>query len=204
MPILWRRISIIRVAGLQQVLAVEQDLAAGRFDQPRQAAHQRRLAGSRQPHDDEDLALADVRDRPARTAPTRPGRMASVSGCRHAAARKAARRQRRTVSRHCGRRAWLRERHEYPVGNASCRSGPGQNRRNPFRGDRQPGGPTGDAGSQTARSDEGLLADPLRPAGFVGVIHSPTTSSTVLPSRSTSVIIAPISSLSMVNALIAS
>ena len=38
----------------------KQDLAGGRFDQPRQAAHERRLAGARQAHDDEDLAFADV------------------------------------------------------------------------------------------------------------------------------------------------
>ncbi|MBL6431133.1 MAG: hypothetical protein HPM95_07530 [Alphaproteobacteria bacterium] len=39
MPMLWRRISIIRgIAGGEQILAVEQDLAGGRFDEARQAA----------------------------------------------------------------------------------------------------------------------------------------------------------------------
>ena len=47
-------------ACLQQVAAVEGDSAIGRLDQARQASHQRRLARSRQAHDDEDLALMDI------------------------------------------------------------------------------------------------------------------------------------------------
>ena len=42
------------------VLAVEEDLAQGRLDQPGEAADERRLAAARQAHDDEDLARADV------------------------------------------------------------------------------------------------------------------------------------------------
>ena len=41
-------------------LAVESDPARGRLDEPGQAAHQRRLAGAGQAHDDEDLARRDV------------------------------------------------------------------------------------------------------------------------------------------------
>ena len=53
----WRRNSISSLAaGLQQVLAVEQDLAGAGLDKPRQAAHQGRLAGTGKAHDDEDLA----------------------------------------------------------------------------------------------------------------------------------------------------
>ena len=48
------------LAGAQQILAVENEFAHRRFDQPRQAAHQRRLARARKPHDDEDLALAHL------------------------------------------------------------------------------------------------------------------------------------------------
>src|SRR3546814_19563002 len=43
-----------------QVAALEEDLAGGRLDQPRQAAHQGRLAGAAESHDDEDLAVADL------------------------------------------------------------------------------------------------------------------------------------------------
>ena len=44
----------------QDVLAVEQDRTGRRLDEPRQAAHERRLAAARQAHDDEDLAGPDV------------------------------------------------------------------------------------------------------------------------------------------------
>ena len=58
----------LRIAGLEQVAAIEHDAAIARLDQPRQAAHQRRFAGARQAHDDEDLALVhrqvDVAHRP--------------------------------------------------------------------------------------------------------------------------------------------
>ena len=47
------------LAGLEQILALEQDLARGRFDEPGHAPHDGRLARPRQPHDDEDLAFAD-------------------------------------------------------------------------------------------------------------------------------------------------
>ena len=50
----------LRLRRLEQVRAVEQHLAGGRLDEPRQAAHDRRFARARKPHDDEDLALADV------------------------------------------------------------------------------------------------------------------------------------------------
>ena len=46
--------------GAQQVAAVEENLSGGRFDQAREAAHQRRLAGTGKPHDDEDLVLPDI------------------------------------------------------------------------------------------------------------------------------------------------
>ncbi|BFO14685.1 hypothetical protein SHKM778_10730 [Streptomyces sp. KM77-8] len=42
------------------VLAVDDDGAGGRLDQPGETAHQCGLAGAGQAHDDEDLALADV------------------------------------------------------------------------------------------------------------------------------------------------
>ena len=44
----------------EDVLALEDELAGGRLDQPGQAAHQGRLAGAGQAHDDEDLAGGDV------------------------------------------------------------------------------------------------------------------------------------------------
>ena len=47
-------------AGCQQILAVKQDLAGAGLDQARQAAHERRLAGARQAHDDEDLADMNI------------------------------------------------------------------------------------------------------------------------------------------------
>ena len=56
------------VRNRQQVLALELDLAEGRLDQPRHAAHQRGLAGAREPHDDEDLAFADLQVDRARGA----------------------------------------------------------------------------------------------------------------------------------------
>ena len=46
--------------GLADVLAVEEDLAGGRLDEPGHAADERRLAAARQAHDDEDLAGPDV------------------------------------------------------------------------------------------------------------------------------------------------
>ena len=46
-------------AGQQEILAVEQYLAGGRLDQAGKAAHQRRLAGAGQAHDDETLAGED-------------------------------------------------------------------------------------------------------------------------------------------------
>ena len=50
-------------------------LPCGRLDQPGQAAHQRRFAGARQAHDDEDLALGGFRGRRrARRRPARPRR----------------------------------------------------------------------------------------------------------------------------------
>ena len=51
--------SSVRI-GLADVLAVEQDLAGGRLDEPGHAAHERRLAAARQAHDHEDLARPDV------------------------------------------------------------------------------------------------------------------------------------------------
>ena len=44
----------------EDVLAVEEDLAEGRLDQPRQAPDEGRLAAAGQAHDDEHLALANV------------------------------------------------------------------------------------------------------------------------------------------------
>ncbi|GKQ40825.1 hypothetical protein ALMP_73460 [Streptomyces sp. A012304] len=44
------------VVGLADVLALEDDLTRGGFDQPGQTSHQRGLAGAGQAHDDEDLA----------------------------------------------------------------------------------------------------------------------------------------------------
>ena len=55
------------------VLAVDQDLAGGRLDQAAQAAHERRLARAREPHDDEDLAAATSKQT-SRTAATQPVR----------------------------------------------------------------------------------------------------------------------------------
>ena len=43
------------------VLAVDDDLTGGRLDQAGQTPHQRRLAGARQAHHDEDLALVHVK-----------------------------------------------------------------------------------------------------------------------------------------------
>jgi hypothetical protein len=48
------------LGGGEQVLAFEHDPARGRLDQARHAAHQRRLAGARKAHDDEDLAFVNV------------------------------------------------------------------------------------------------------------------------------------------------
>ena len=45
---------------LDDVVAVEQDLARGRLDEPGQAADERGLAAARQAHDDEDLAGPDI------------------------------------------------------------------------------------------------------------------------------------------------
>jgi hypothetical protein len=71
MPILWRRISIIsRFAGGSRFWPLKSHLAGRRLDQARHAADQRRLAGAREPHDDEDLALGTSR-LASRTAPTR-------------------------------------------------------------------------------------------------------------------------------------
>ena len=67
------------VARLEQVAALELDAASGRLDQPRQAAHQRRFAGARQAHDDEDLALADRQVDVAHRA-DQPGRGESSAG----------------------------------------------------------------------------------------------------------------------------
>jgi len=53
------------LAGLQQVLAVEAQFAGGGLDQARQAAHQRRLAGSGKAHDDENFAFAHIKRRVA-------------------------------------------------------------------------------------------------------------------------------------------
>src|SRR3546814_9931224 len=47
----------LALGAAQQVAALEEDLAGGRLDQPRQAAHQGRLAGAAESHDDEDLAV---------------------------------------------------------------------------------------------------------------------------------------------------
>ena len=57
-----RRRSSRSVSGvaLTDVLAVEQDLAGGRLDEPGHAADERRLAAAGQAHDDEDLARPDV------------------------------------------------------------------------------------------------------------------------------------------------
>jgi hypothetical protein len=44
----------------QDILAVEEDLAGGRFDQPVEVADQRRFARSRQAHDDGDVARLHV------------------------------------------------------------------------------------------------------------------------------------------------
>jgi len=44
----------------QHVLAIEQDLARGRLDQPVEVADERRFARARQPHDDRDLAVLHV------------------------------------------------------------------------------------------------------------------------------------------------
>lgn len=46
--------------GFADVLALEDDLTGGGFDQPGQTSHQRGLARAGQAHDDEHLALADV------------------------------------------------------------------------------------------------------------------------------------------------
>ena len=65
-------------SAVQDVLALEDDLARGGLDQPGQAAHQRGLAGAGQAHDDEDLAGGDVeaarrgRRRRSRSAPSAP------------------------------------------------------------------------------------------------------------------------------------
>jgi hypothetical protein len=61
MPILWRRkVDQLAPGHGEEVAALEQDLAGGGLDQPREAADQGRLAGAREPHDDEDLARADL------------------------------------------------------------------------------------------------------------------------------------------------
>ncbi|MNT54264.1 hypothetical protein D3C72_1914110 [compost metagenome] len=44
----------------KQVLAIEEDFARCRLDQAGQATHQRRLARTGEPHDDEDLAGRDM------------------------------------------------------------------------------------------------------------------------------------------------
>src|SRR3546814_14639020 len=49
----------LALGGTQQVAPFEDDLAGGRLDQPRQAAHQGRLARAGEPHDEEESALAD-------------------------------------------------------------------------------------------------------------------------------------------------
>ena len=48
------------VRGGQEVLAVEIDLASGGVDEARKAAHQGRLAGAAEAHQDDDLALVDL------------------------------------------------------------------------------------------------------------------------------------------------
>jgi hypothetical protein len=57
----------LRRRARRDLVPVEDDASGGRLDQPGQAAHERRLAAARQPHDDEHLAGAngerDVTDR---------------------------------------------------------------------------------------------------------------------------------------------
>ena len=48
-------------AFLEQVFSVENNLASGRFDQARQAAHDRGFSGPRETHDDENLSGMDVK-----------------------------------------------------------------------------------------------------------------------------------------------
>src|SRR6185369_10639992 len=63
----------LRLVGLPDVVAVEQDLAERRLDQAGEAADERRLTAARQAHDDEDLAGLDVErdvaDRDRRAGP---------------------------------------------------------------------------------------------------------------------------------------
>jgi hypothetical protein len=160
--------------GAQQILAVEQDLARRRLDQARQAPHERRLARARQPHDDEDLALADLeidvahgRDEPRARSVARSGSGPSRRRFRPRGGRTASRRRGRRV----GCRAWARRRGRAPVKGAPDR-GPGY-------------------------WIHALQVDSL------AAIQSATACSTVLPSRSTSVIIAPMSSFEIVKASIA-
>ena len=51
----------LTIASGQEVLTIEQNLAGCRFDEPRQAAHKSRLARPRQPHDDENFAVANLK-----------------------------------------------------------------------------------------------------------------------------------------------
>src|SRR5690606_34501591 len=53
------------VGQLGDVLAVDDDLPAGRLDQADQAAHERRLAAAGQAHDDEELAAPNRETRVA-------------------------------------------------------------------------------------------------------------------------------------------
>ncbi len=95
---------------LSKVAPLEEHLPRRRLDQPRQAAHQRRLARAGKPHDDENLALADreigVDHRRGQAGP----RDRLGVGRRMRARRGSARPPRRTASRPRGRRAWPRRR----------------------------------------------------------------------------------------------
>ncbi len=71
-------------AGLEQVLAVEGQFAGGGFDQARQAAHQRRFAGSGEAHDDEDFAFAHIERGVAHRTDQRG--LVQLGGCRLAVA----------------------------------------------------------------------------------------------------------------------
>jgi len=62
MPILWRRISVSSSReALSRSASVEDDLTGSRLHQAREAAHDGGLARARKAHDDEDLALMDIK-----------------------------------------------------------------------------------------------------------------------------------------------
>jgi hypothetical protein len=50
----------------EEILAVDQDVARGRFDEARKTPHYSRFSRARQPHDDEDFAAIDLETHVAR------------------------------------------------------------------------------------------------------------------------------------------